>query len=192
MQAPYPQCRGFRGKFSRERALRTQLGCSELAQNTLTEQRANLFTGIIQADQVVRSTSGTLNLQEKMYEAVAIQDMWCRIQPCIFLNLSNPSIQSESYLAWTMPEKNQENNLTSQLSLFQHSMSVTKEIRAPFLLNVFCAGISSDGSILNIQVIFMGTEETNALGLALVPRLHTFWADYILYLKRAKSCRCLY
>lgn len=82
------------------RELMTQLSRSKLAQNTITEQRANLLIGTIQVDQVVSTTSRTLNLEEKMYGAFAIQghDM-----PC--LALSNLSTQWGCYLAWIMPEK---------------------------------------------------------------------------------------
>lgn len=53
------QCCGLRGKSrgSLVRELRTQIGCSKLAQGRIIEQRALLSTGVMQEDQVVRMTS---------------------------------------------------------------------------------------------------------------------------------------
>lgn len=64
------------------RAQKTQVGSSQLAKNI---HRAD-GQGIIQVDQVVRTTSRTLNL-EKMFEAVAIQE---KVVPCPALHFSQP------------------------------------------------------------------------------------------------------
>lgn len=54
--------------------------------STGKEHSQSRWQGIIQVDQVVRTTSRTLNL-EKMFEAVAIQE---KVVPCPALHFSQP------------------------------------------------------------------------------------------------------
>lgn len=126
--AEYLQCCGLRGmsRGSCVRGLRTQIGCSKLAQSRIKEQRAQLFIGVIQVDQVLRTTSRVLNpaITKGVGGDCHLRACTALRNPVFFLPCHIcPSNQDAIMLGQCQKEPG--NSRTSQLSSFQHSLSVT-------------------------------------------------------------------
>lgn len=144
----YLQCCGLRGlsRGSLVRGLRTQIGCPKLAQ--IKEWRAQLFTGVIQVDQVVRTASRVLNPATTKGVGGDHHLRACPALPnLVFFFPCHICPSNQDAIMLGQCQKEPGNNLTSQLSSFQHSLSVTREIGVPFLFRVFYAGslVSSPG-----------------------------------------------